>query len=425
MKKLILIGAGMRGIRYTDIAAQMGDDFKVVAVAEPIDDRRNYIKKRHGIPDDMCFTSWEPLLALGRIADAALICTMDRAHTAPALAAIENGYDILLEKPMAPTPEDCVKIADAADKKGVKLLVCFVLRYAPFFKAVKRVIDEGKIGEVMSIHHIECVGNVHQSHSFVRGNWHNSGESSFMLLQKSSHDMDILQWLAGKPVKRVSSFGALTYFKKENAPANAPERCIDGCPAADTCPYNAVKLYTQPDEIYKDWFPQSSTKKVDPTKEDIIEMLHNSDYGKCVYKCNNDVVDHQVVNLEFENSATASFNMSAFCLGDRSIRVMGTKGEVYGDMGENTITLYTFADKKTEIINYSDVVLEQSIAGGHGGGDEGIMQAFDNMLVSGDDAVCDRENTLDNHLVAFAAEESRLTGKIVDMKEFKQRFKNK
>ena len=186
-KKLILIGGGNRGNTYTKLGKQL-DKFELIAVAEPIKARREYIAKLHGIPAEMCFESWEPLLALGKIADAAIIATMDRDHYAPAMAAIDAGYHLLLEKPVSPDVKECEAIEAAAKAKGVQVLVCHVLRYTPFFRALKSIIDSGKIGRIMNIDHVEGVGNVHQSHSFVRGNWGNSERASFMLLQKSCHD---------------------------------------------------------------------------------------------------------------------------------------------------------------------------------------------------------------------------------------------
>ena len=312
-KKVIVIGTGSRGNAYARIGQEI-DLFEVVAVAEPIDARRNFVAKRHGLTEENLYKSWEPLLAKGKIADAAIIATMDRDHFAPTMAAIEAGYDILLEKPVSPSPDECRAIEAAAKAKGVKVLICHVLRYTPFFRAMKKMINEGYIGDLINIEHTECVGNVHQSHSFVRGNWGNSERSSFMLLQKSCHDMDILQWLVGKDCKRVQSFGSLSYFKRENAPEGAPEFCIDGCPKADTCPYNAVNLYLKSDST---WFRTTATLNFEPTDADVEKAIRTTNYGRCVFKCDNDVVDHQIVSLEFDGGIICNFTMSAFNTGGR------------------------------------------------------------------------------------------------------------
>ena len=420
-KKLILIGAGSRGKCYTERAFSVEDYFEVVAVAEPIENRRNYIKERHGLADNMCFATWEPLLAMPKMADVAIIATMDRDHIAPALVAIEKGYNLLLEKPAGATPEECREIQRAAEKAGVFVLVCHVLRYTKFFKTLKKIIDSGEIGDIMNIQHIECVGNVHQSHSFVRGNWRNSDESTPMILQKTCHDMDILAWLIGKKCTRVQSFGSLRHFTRENAPKDAPDYCVENCPHLDSCPYSAIKLYY--DAKDNSWFRTTSTKQVNPTDEDVMRAISTTDYGKCVYKCSNNVVDHQVVNLEFEDGVLVSFTMSAFNKGGRSIRIMGTKGEISAAMNDPIIRIYSFGTKETREIDLDSVNTDDTIVGGHGGGDVGIMFALRDMLEGiPNPSVCDIKESCDNHLISFAAEESRLTGKVIDMKEYNERF---
>ena len=419
--KVILIGAGSRGTAYTN---RMNDErYKVVAVAEPIPERRNCIKEKHGIPEEMCFDTWEPLLDLEKFADIAIISTMDRQHLAPALKAIEQGYNLLLEKPATPTPEECVQIERAAKAKGVKILVCHVLRYSPFFMALKDMIDKGLIGKVMSIHHAECVGNTHQSHSFVRGNWGNSDESSSMILQKSCHDMDILQWLVGKPCKKVQSFGSLTYFTRDNAPEGSPEYCDETCPEFETCHYNAVKLYIE--DVKNAWFREMAARIPEPSDEQLAEAMRTSQYGKCVFKCNNNVVDHQVVNLEFEDGTVASFNMCAFNKGGRFIRIMGTEGELYGSASTNEIEYFNFTTRQTETIQANDRLMSDSIVNGHGGGDDGIINALYDYITTGKvtDQLSEIEISVKNHMIAFAAEKSRLEGTVIDLDEFEKQYR--
>ncbi len=420
MKTVALIGAGQRGEMYARRAKELyGDYFKVVAVAEPIESRREDIKERHGIADSMCFESYEQLLAQPQLADIVIIATMDRDHYAPAMAAIEKGYDIMIEKPISPKPEECLEIERAAKEKGVFLLTCFVLRYTPFFNAIKKLIEDGTVGEVYNIQHAENVGNLHQSHSFVRGNWGNSEQSSFMLLQKSSHDMDILQWLLEKDCERVSSFGSRSYFRAENAPAGAPERCIDGCPHAGTCYYNAVKLYLESDSH---WFRSTATRNPHPTDRDVEKALRTTQYGKCVFKCDNDVVDHQIVNLEFEGGITVNFTMSAFNKGGRELTVMGTKGTVHGNMADNYLTLYSFETREETKIPFTDILIDENITGGHGGGDDGIIRELKRICDAEEKQIGDSFNAVKNHLIAFAAEESRLTGQTVNIKSFTSRL---
>lgn len=418
--KVILIGAGSRGQAYTNL--MQNDKFKVVAVAEPESNEREYIKNLHNIPDEMCFETWEPLLDLEKIADVAIIATVDSMHYAPAMKAIERGYNLLLEKPVAPTAQECADIANAAKERGVKILVCHVLRYTKFFGKIKELINDGALGKVVSIHHSECVGNVHQSHSYVRGNWGNTAKSANMLLAKSCHDIDIIQWLIGSECKQVQSFGSLTYFTRDNAPCDSPEYCIDGCPHGEECYYNAVKLYLEDEKNL--WFRNTCTKKVKPSNDEVEKVLRTTQYGKCVFKCDNDVVDHQVVNLEFENGAVASFNMCCFNKGGRFIRIMGTDGELYGDMEENMINYYSFKTKKNKIINPLEEMRDGSVVGGHGGGDEGIVGTLYKYLTEdyNGDMLSEIGVSVYNHLITFAAEQSRLENRVINVEEFRRNY---
>ena len=423
MKKLkaILIGAGNRGTQYTDIMHSMPEQFEVVAVAEPIESRRNYIKNKHNLPEDRCFTDWKPLLELGKIADLAVIATMDRDHFAPAMACIDLKYDLLLEKPIAPEPEECKQLTDSANANGVKVVICTVLRYTDVFRRLKELIDSGKLGRVMSINHEECVGNVHQSHSFIRGNWGNVGRSSNMLLQKSCHDIDILQWLIGKKCKKVQSFGMLSYFKEENAPEGAPEYCIQGCPVGDTCPYNAVNLYLNESANHwaqNLWFRTTCTRVANPDDTAVRNAITTTQYGKCVYKCDNDVVDHQTVNMLFEDDITVTFTMNCFNKGGRYIHIFGTKGEVRASpSGESPIEFYDLETKKTEEV---PLYAQDGIQGGHGGGDNGIICALYEYLNGAytGNSVPEIEESCYNHLIVFAAEQARTTETVVDFEKY-------
>lgn len=426
MKKLtaIVLGAGSRGTCYSKVMKKLPDKFDVVGVAEPMRHKRNHIKEMFNIPEENCFESWEGLLEKGKIADFAIIATMDRQHYEPAMKAISLKYDLLLEKPVSPLPEECVEIARAAKENGTKVVVCHVLRYTPFFLKLKEEIESGKLGKIMSVAHEECVGNVHQSHSFVRGNWGNSQKSSPMLLQKSCHDLDILQWLLGKECKKIQSFGALSYFKEENAPVGAAERCID-CQHSNTCPYSAVKLYLESDD--NEWFRPVCTGDIQrdnliPTDDDVLNALKTTQYGKCVYKCDNDVVDHQVVNMLFEDDITVSFSMNAFNKGGRFIHIMGTKGELRAAMdGDSPMSIYDFETKETTTVNLTG---KDGILGGHGGGDEGIMDALYDYFTDKIDAsdISEANVSAKNHMLVFAAEKARQTGTVVDIDEFMKEF---
>lgn len=417
--KMIVIGAGLRGFTYTKFAVEHPDMYEVVAVAEPVKARREEMKKQHNIPDDMCFEDWNELLDKPKFADIVLISTMDKGHYMPCLRAIEQKYDILLEKPVSPSPKECADIAAAAEKNGVRIVVCHVLRYTKFFKKFKELIVGGKVGKIATIEHTEGVGNVHQSHSFVRGNWSNSEESSPMILQKSCHDMDILQWLIDKKCTKVQSFGSLSYFNYANKPKGSPERCIEGCPYADTCYYDAVRLYLEDEN--NSWFRNAATKMQNPTNADVEKALRETDYGKCVYSCDNNVVDHQVVNLEFEGGITASFTMSAYNKGGRSIRIMGTEGELYGNAEDNFINFYSFATKETEKIEIS--ISDEELKADHGGGDSEIMVELYKYLTGNYNgfSISSIGVSCSSHLIAFAAEKSRTEGgETINMDEYEK-----
>ena len=414
-----LIGAGLRGMMYTSLMKEIKGKFRVVAVAEPDEGRRNKMKKTHGIADEMCFESWTDILAKPKMADIAMICTTDNMHYEVAMKAINLGYDLVLEKPVAPTAQQCSDIYLAAKEKNVKVLVCHVLRYTAFFKKIKTLLMDGAIGEVMSVIHVEAVGNVHQSHSYVRGNWHSESQSSPMLLAKCCHDIDILQWLIDKPCKRVQSFGELTYFTKENAPKGAPIRCIDGgCDIEDTCPYNCRKLYYESKDNV--WFRPACTsgiaKSPVPTDEEVMTALKTTDYGLCVFRANNDVVDHQVVNMEFEGGKTVSLTMNAFNEGGRYIRIFGTKGELYANMSDTKISLYTFEDKKHRKVR----VKGNLSTDGHGGGDKGMVREMYDYFTGEYKGFCaaDIDISVKNHLIGFAAEKARREGTVESIDEF-------
>ena len=415
---VIVIGAGSRGKMYSGKMNAMPEKYKVVAIAEPNDVIRRRCQREYGLSDEMCFTDWRDILARPKLADLAVIATVDNDHYGPALKAIELGYHLLLEKPVAQTVKECTDIANAAKAKGVNVLVCHVLRYTPFYKAVKNLVTSGKIGKVVSIDCTEGIGDVHFSHSYVRGNWHSEKDSTPMLLAKSCHDLDIIQWLMDKPCKKVTSFGKLTYFRSENAPEGAPVQCAGGnCPIADTCPYNSERIYIEnPDNFWGKYvFRNSVATHPNMTDEELFERLKTSHYGRCVFHADNDVLDNQIVNMEFEGGVTASLAVNAFNEGGRYIRIYGTKGELYAYASEPAIHVYTFDDKKHTDVPVQET--EEAITGGHGGGDDGIiLDLYDylNGTYTGC-SVADIRISVANHLIGFAAEEARHTDTVVDM----------
>lgn len=417
--KLILIGGGDRGSSYLKFLDMCPEKFKLVAIAEPVKAKREHLADKYGVPDKMRFESYEKLLKMDKFADIVMICTQDKMHFEPAMMAIEKKYDLLLEKPIAPTPEECRKISNSAKENGVKVVVCHVLRYTPFYKAIKNFISEGKLGKVTNVVHTEGVGNVHMSHSFVRGNWRREDESAPMILAKCCHDIDLLQWLVDSPCEKVQSIGTRSYFCVENMPEDAPKRCMDGCPHKDTCFYYAPDLY-KIDTAEVQHFRAIVANKFDPTDEEVDEILKTSPYGRCVFRCDNDVVDHQVVNMQFGDSIIVTLTMSAFNKGGRISTFMGTKGELRVDMEDQTIEFYDFATRSFSQVYKPDTALDQTIAGGHGGGDMGIMADLYDYIAENNpsNSISDAEISCTNHIICFAAEKARKENVTVDMNDF-------
>jgi Predicted dehydrogenases and related proteins len=415
MIKAILIGAGDRGARaYAPYALSHPERLKFTAVAEPDKERREKFQKDHGIPDDMAFESFTGLFKKDIEADCVFVCTQDRMHFEPVMAALEKGYNVLCEKPMSGSLEECRAMAAKAREKGLILTVCHVLRYTPFFLAIKRLIEEGRIGKLVSMTWTENVAFCHYAHSFVRGNWRNSTLSNPMILAKSCHDMDLLQYFASSRAKAVSSFGSLSYFKAENAPEGAPKYCLDGCPAAEDCPYYAKRIYFDTQKMAEHKMRGVVSEEKDDEK--FLEILHHSPYGKCVFRTDNNVVDNQVVAIEFENGITASFAMEA-CTGKwgRVISFCGTKGQIVADTDEEKIFLYDFlSDKKTKI------PFEESESG-HLGGDEAVVAAFVDALFSKEKGAMstNASEAFESHAMALASEKSRLEGRVVKMNELR------
>ena len=405
-KTVILLGAGQRGRIYADYALTHPNDMKVVGVAEPHEKRRAQCAEKHSLPADVCLENWQDVFTREKWADAILLCTQDTMHYEPVMQAIAQGYDILLEKPIAPTERECMEIADAAEKKGVKIVVCHVLRYTPLFSQVKKMITDGMIGDIVTFVHNENVGDTHHAHSFCRGNWRNTQESSPMILAKSCHDLDIMQWLVGERVTALSSFGSLKFFTETYKPAAAPPRCTDGCTV--DCPYDARKLYLQSDN---EWFRAVAAGHANPTNDAVEAALKTGPYGRCVFQCDNDVVDHQVVNFQFEKGITAVFSMTSFTPEiSRSFKIMGTRGQIKAHTAQPTIHYTNFITREEQEIPIAEAI------GGHDGGDDGMMKAFCQYLrgeLTGAQVSEVRVSAL-NHQLCFKAEESRVNnGKVM------------
>ena len=414
MKKVTfaMLGMGNRGKAYASKQLKYPEEMEVVAMADPRRECLDTANKYLHLPEERLFDGADSIFAQPKLADIMVIATQDAQHKEHAIRAMELGYDLLLEKPISNKLEDIVVIEETAKRLGRKVIVCHVLRYTVFYRTIKRLIDEGAIGRVRSVEADEQVGYYHYAHSYVRGNWHNEAASSPMILAKCSHDMDILQWLTGKRCRKITSFGSLSYFTKENCPPQATERCFD-CPLED-CPFHAVKFYI-------DRIPQWPTHILnpEPTVENITKALWETNYGKCVFKMDNDVVDHQTLNLLMDDGVTCVFTMTGFSNKQtRTIRVMGTEGEIWGDFHSNKVYYQRFKQRRQEI----DLTTMCDDFTGHGGGDAGLI--YDVIrLYRGDDfdttSVTFLDRSAESHYMAFAAEKSRvLGGQLIDMDEF-------
>jgi predicted dehydrogenase len=410
---VLIIGGGSRGSTYAAYAQAHPDRMRVVGVAEPRDFYRERLADTYDLPNDNVFRDWHEAAARPRFADAVIVATQDAMHADPAVAFASQGYAMLLEKPMAPNEEDCQRIVQAAKDNHILFGVCHVLRYTAYTQALKKIVDSGAIGDVVSIQHLEPVGYWHMAHSFVRGNWRNEQESSPMLLAKSCHDLDWISYIMGDDCRSVSSFGSLKHFRRDQQPAGASERCLD-CAVEANCPYSAKKIYLGMLAHGRTGWPVNVVDP-EPTVETLTAALRSGPYGRCVYACDNDVVDNQVVNMQFAGGGTAVFTMIGFThLGHRKTRVFGTRGELSGD-GE-TISHLDFLTDETRTID-TRLPDEETPLGGHGGGDYGVMQAFISA-VEKDDAsliLSGPDESLLTHRMVFAAERARLGHRVVDL----------
>ncbi|MDL2293336.1 Gfo/Idh/MocA family oxidoreductase [Ruminococcaceae bacterium OttesenSCG-928-D13] len=408
--KLLLIGAGERGAHcYAPYALKYPQEVAFVGVAEPNEARRNAFAEAHGLAPESCFADWPDLLAAGIEADGVIVATQDRQHYEPVLAGLRSGLHVLCEKPMAETYEKSLAMVQAAEAANRLLMVCHVLRYTPFYRAVKAVIDGGRIGDTRAVHHLENIGNWHFAHSYVRGNWRNSAQSTPMIVAKCSHDMDILNFLLGKRCARLSSFGSLSFFTAQNAPPGAAARCSE-CPLNKNCNFSAYHYYEA-----RDTYAPFRGILEHTTGRPLGEMLEDSAYNRCVYHCDNDVPDRQSVMMAYEDGLTVTFTASAFSADiSRQTKIMGTLGEIEGRLEDNAFLVRDFGSGQV------DRVQVQAPPTTHAGGDERIMAHFCTALrdPAGHPEV-DARLSLAGHAMAFAAEKSRLAGgRVVELESW-------
>ena len=405
---VMVIGAGSRGRTYARYAEKFPKSMKVVGVADLNPNRRSAMAKKHGIPKENQFAHFNDALSRPKLADAVVISTPDNLHYEPCMKALALGYHVLLEKPVAPTEKECRDILKQARKYDRIVAVCHVLRYAPYFVALKQVLDSGAIGDIVSIQHMEPIQYAHMAHSYVRGNWPLADKTTPIILAKSCHDLDILRWLIGKPCQTIAAEGSLHLFRPENAPKGAPERCTDGCPHEAECPYSAIDIY----ERRKRHLGVFDLPRKDPAL--IREKLKTTNYGRCVFRCNNDQCDHYVAIMKFEGDITASFTMDAFTpWGGRRTRIMGTKGFIEGDM--KTFTFYDFRSGHKSVWDQKVSEVAEYKGSGHGGGDHLLARDFVRAVSAGDEKLLSStiDVSIESHVMGFMAEKSRKSMKKV------------
>ncbi|MEA3335546.1 MAG: Gfo/Idh/MocA family oxidoreductase [Chloroflexota bacterium] len=411
----VLLGAGQRGAdSYGPYALEYPQELRFVAVAEPDPIRRTRFAEAHGIPSERQFTTWEEVASRPQLADALFNCTKDQMHYASTMGALDTGYDVLLEKPMTNRLTPTVQLVQHAEKLGRLLQVCHVLHYTTFFSTLHDILESGKLGDIITVEHRENVETYHMAHSFVRGNWRNAAESSPMILSKCCHDLDILTWNFGHGPERLQSFGSLLHFRRDMAPTGATQRCTDDCPVSEQCPFDARRLYLDMDRT--GWPVTMITS--DLSYQGRLQALESGPYGRCVFHCDNTVVDHQTVNLEFPGGATAVLFMQGHSHEEsRTLRYDGTRATLRGK--------FTYRGGVIEIHDHVTGAMEvipcDATMSGHSGGDFGMVSAFLETIRGNAAPLTRARVALESHMMAFAAEESRKKGKVVDMAVFRRR----
>lgn len=407
--RVVVIGCGSRGTGYAKLAAALPGKYRLVAAADPVAERVERIRELSNDRNFKGYDSCAALLADRPEADLVMLATQDGHHYDQAMGAMEGGYDLLLEKPVSNAMEQVAAIERKATELGRRVVVCHVLRYSAFYLKVKQLLDAGVLGDLVSVHAIEGVGAWHFAHSFVRGHWAMMEETSPMILAKCCHDMDLLHWLIGRECRSVASTGSLHFFKAEHAPASAPARCHQGCPAEDTCGYNTKRYLT---ENGRRWLAMVYDGARTASDAEILRWLETAPWGRCAFRCDNTAVDHQILAMEFDGGISCSFTMTAFDTG-RGIELYGTKGVLKG--GE---FIYRSAGIDIIVENHQGETIEKisfEDHGGHLGGDEGLIESLHARMVDWPLEAVQRElrQVVHGHQMAFSAEAARRTGAIV------------
>lgn len=421
---VVVVGAGHRSVGYAEYALKHPDLMKVVAVAEPLDVRRRPVAERHHIPLDMQFRSYEELARRPPVADAIINGTMDQLHHASGMALIQAGYHMLLEKPIARTEQHVRDLIAAAEEHKRIVMIGHVLRCAPFYATAKQLVESGRIGRVLSIRMTECVSYDHMVTAFVRGRWRRR-EANPLLTAKSCHDLDIMAWLkTGVRPVRVASFGQRTHFRIENAPQGSADRCLNGCRIERSCQYSAKRIHVDR-RLYKfyAWESIENLGGAKATDEQKLESLRTTNpFGRCAWRCDNDVVDHQVVIVEFADGTMGSFSLFTNAAdGGRDIWIIGAEGDIEGNAEDGLIKLRRHCrgeDPKESTVETIDPAARGSNQdSGHGGGDEQLIADFVATLRGEEHGRGSTriQDSLAGHLIAFAADAAMIEGRVVDV----------
>jgi predicted dehydrogenase len=460
----VLCGAGNRGRdAYGNYALHNPQRLKFIAIADPNTVHRHLFQKEHQIPNNLAFNSWEDLLnsTIGKIADAAFICTPDLLHYTPTMRALELGYDLVLEKPISASIDECRSITRLAQEKGRLVQVCHVLRFTAFWRKVKEIVDSGRIGRVIHYDHSENVAYWHMGHSFVRGLYKNKETSSPMILAKCCHDLDLMTWILKDKPLMVQSYGDLTHYRPENQPKDAPLRCTDGCPHSESCPWYAPRTYISGVPLLqtglhakskalrwsaklildhpkfvlfleffdkranalRNWklFPATHVT-TDLSIDGKMKALREGPYGLCIYRAGNDVVDHQISTVIFPGGVTGTLTMHGLSdFEGRELRIFGTKGALRGifRFGNERIEVTDFRYSHTDVVHKGSLNLEA----GHGGGDWGLMDAFTAVMLGEQTpeqaGTTDVIGAMESHYMAFAIEDARATQQNIKMEKYR------
>lgn len=420
--KVVIVGYGDRGSIYANYAAKYPEELEIVAVVDPDLFRLGMAKEKFNLDKSQCLTSFDELLSRGKIADCAVVATMDQLHYEQAKALLYQNYHLLLEKPVVNNSEKLEELRKIATERNLIMMVGHVLRYTPFYGSIKRDILEGKVGEIIHIETSELVGICHASSSYIRGKWKSEKEcGSGMLLAKCCHDIDLICWLnnATQPTE-VVSYGGRNFIVPEKAPKDSAERCYHDCPYLDTCRFSAKSLYVDNDMFFTYSYPLIKKKHSDITLDEKLEALKTNDpMGVCAYKTGSDLVDHQSVMMKFENGSTAFHSMlSAVPRPGRKIHIIGTEGEIEGFFESNKYTYRKFNFENSLWTEETvDVMAEIEEGVGHGGGDIGLMRDFVRRMQGEKPSIAatDIVDSINGHECVYAAEKSRMQGGCVKL----------